>query len=38
METYKGYENPHLVISAEELKGTLDEQPFCIVDTRPAYE
>ena len=38
METYKGYENPQLVISAEELKGTLDDQTFCIVDTRPTYE
>ena len=38
MEAYKGYENPQLVISAEELKGTLDDGTFCIVDTRPAYE
>jgi thiosulfate/3-mercaptopyruvate sulfurtransferase len=38
IETYKGYENPQLVISAEELKGTLDDQTFCIVDTRPTYE
>ena len=38
METYKGYVNPQLVISAEELKGTLDDQTFCIVDTRPTYE
>ena len=26
MEAYKGYENPQLVISAEELKGTLDDK------------
>jgi len=42
METYKGYENPQLVISAEELKSTLDDslddKGFCIVDTRPTYE
>lgn len=38
METYKGYENPQLVISAEELKGTLDDQTYCLVDTRPTYE
>ena len=42
MEAYKGYENPQLVISAEELKGTLDDslgdKGFCIVDTRPTYE
>ncbi|MDE0684969.1 MAG: rhodanese-like domain-containing protein [Candidatus Poribacteria bacterium] len=38
MAGYKGYENPQLVISAEELKGTLDDGKFCIVDTRPAYE
>lgn len=35
---YKGYENPHLVISAEELKSKLDDDPFCIVDTRPTHE
>lgn len=42
MEAYKGYENPQLVISAEELKSTLDDslddKGFCIVDTRPTYE
>ena len=38
MEAYKGYENPQLVISAEELKGTLDDNTLCIVDTRPTYE
>ena len=38
METYKGYVNPQLIISAEELKGALDDQTFCIVDTRPTSE
>ena len=38
MEAYKGYENPELVISAEALKGNLDDGTFCIVDTRPTYE
>ena len=38
MEAYKGYENPQLVISAEALKGNLDDGTFCIVDTRPTYE
>ena len=38
MEAYKGYENPQLVISAEELKGRLDDNTLCIVDTRPTYE
>ncbi|MXV75473.1 hypothetical protein F4Z99_14535 [Candidatus Poribacteria bacterium] len=38
MEAYKGYENPQLVISAEELKRTLNDGKFCIVDTRPTYE
>ncbi len=38
MAAYKGYENPQLVISAEELKGTLDDNTLCIVDTRPTYE
>ena len=38
METYKGYENPQLVLSAEALKETLDDSTFCIVDTRPTYE
>lgn len=34
----KGYENPQLVIAAEELKDELDPGTFCIVDTRPTYE
>ncbi len=38
MEAYKGYDNPELVISAEALKGSLDDGTFCIVDTRPTYE
>lgn len=38
METYKGYVNPQLIISAEELKSALDDQTFCIVDTRPTSE
>ncbi|MCE2401197.1 sulfurtransferase [Candidatus Poribacteria bacterium] len=35
---YKGYENPQLVISVEELKSNLDDATFCIVDTRPTHE
>lgn len=35
---YKGYENPHLVVSAEELKNSLDDETYCIVDTRPTHE
>lgn len=35
---YKGYENPQLVISAEELKSNLGDKSFCIVDTRPTHE
>lgn len=35
---YKGYENPQLVISAEELKTSLDDETYCIVDTRPTHE
>ncbi len=35
---YKGYENPQLVISVEELKNSLDDETFCIVDTRPTHE
>ncbi len=35
---YKGYENPQLVISAEELKSNLGNESFCIVDTRPTHE
>ena len=38
MEAYKGYDNPQLVVSAEELKGALNDEAFCIVDTRPTYE
>ncbi len=36
--TYKGYENPQLIISAAELKEALSDETFCIVDTRPTYE
>ena len=35
---YKGYDNPQLVISAEELKRILGEKALCIVDTRPTHE
>ena len=35
---YKGYDNPQLVISAEELKCSLDDETYCIVDTRPTHE
>ena len=35
---YKGYENPQLVISAEDLKSNLHDESLCIVDTRPAHE
>ena len=35
---YKGYENPQLVISAEELKSKLDDETLCIVDTRPTHD
>lgn len=35
---YKGYANPQLVISAEELKSNLNDESFCIVDTRPTHE
>ncbi len=34
----KGYKNPQLVISVEELKSNLDDETFCIVDTRPTHE
>lgn len=34
----KGYVNPQLVISAEELKNSLDDETLCIVDTRPTHE
>jgi thiosulfate/3-mercaptopyruvate sulfurtransferase len=33
----KGYVNPQLLISAEELIGRLDDESICIVDTRPTY-
>lgn len=36
--TYKGYENPQLVISVEELKSGLNDESYCIVDTRPTHE
>ena len=36
--TDKGYENPQLVISVEELKSSLDDETLCIVDTRPTHE
>ena len=36
--TYKGYDNPQLVISAEELKRNLDDESLCIVDTRATHE
>ena len=35
---YKGYENPQLVISSEELKSILTDESYCIVDTRPTHE
>ena len=34
----KGYVNPQLVISSEELKNSLDDETLCIVDTRPTHE
>ena len=34
----KGYVNPQLVISAEELKDNLNNESLCIVDTRPTHE
>jgi len=34
----KGYVNPQLVISAEELKDNLNDESYCIVDTRPTHE
>lgn len=36
--TDKGYINPQLVISAEELKSILDDTSICLVDTRPTHE
>ena len=35
---YKGYDNPQLVISAEELKHNFGDKTLCIVDTRPTHE
>lgn len=34
----KGYDNPQLIISVEELKENLDDESYCIVDTRPTHE
>ncbi|MDE0087955.1 MAG: rhodanese-like domain-containing protein [Candidatus Poribacteria bacterium] len=34
----KGYVNPQLVISVGELKDNLNDESFCIVDTRPTHE
>lgn len=34
----KGYTNPELVISAEELKNDINNESLCIVDTRPTHE
>ena len=34
----KGYVNPQLLISAEELKSRIDDTDICIVDTRPTHE
>jgi thiosulfate/3-mercaptopyruvate sulfurtransferase len=36
--TDKGYANPHLLISAEELLGRLNDESLCIVDARPTHE
>ncbi len=36
--TNKGYDNPQLIISAGELKDSLNDKTVCIVDTRPAHE
>lgn len=36
--SYKGYVNPELVISTEELKSNLKNKSYCIVDTRPTHE
>ncbi len=35
---YKGYDNPQLVMSSEELKRNLGDKTLCIVDTRPTHE
>ncbi len=35
---YKGYENPELVITANELKSTINDEQYCIVDTRPTHD
>ena len=34
----KGYANPQLLISAEELMNRVDNGSTCIVDTRPTHE
>ena len=34
----KGYTNPQLLISAEELMGRLDDGSICLVDVRPTHE
>lgn len=34
----KGFENPQLVITVDELMNNLDDENICIVDTRPTHE
>ncbi len=34
----KGFANPELVISVDELMNNLDDESICIVDTRPTHE
>ena len=34
----KGFTNPELVISVDELKNSLEDETICIVDTRPTHE
>ena len=34
----KGFANPDLVISVDELMNNLDDETICIVDTRPTHE
>lgn len=36
--TYKGYENPQLLITVDELKERLEDETLCIIDTRPTHE
>ncbi len=38
MTNDKGYTNPQLLVSAEELISKLDDDSICIVDTRPTHE